>query len=309
LFPQFRTKVITNLAQFELRYPFDLYRSIRFRSLFRNDKALWKSSEKNTLNTRSYNEQRIGQRVEYVFDNSFSTGTNLLNGTRYKIFSEVAKGLQIQLESPMSFNLKNGYLGVVGFDFRHYQAILKKSVLAFRAASEISFGSEKMLYLLGGVDNWLAPVFNNEIPLPSTQNLAFQTLAPNLRGFNLNVRNGTSYGIMNLELRVPVFRYISEKIRSSFVKNFQIVGFFDAGTTWSGFSPFNKENPINTIYFENPPTVKVKVNYYRDPLVAGFGFGARTSLLGYFVRVDYGYGVEAKNIGKPIFYLAFGTDF
>ncbi len=145
--------------------------------------------------------------------------------------------------------------------------------------------------------------------LPQGQNIAYQTIAPGIRGFAYNIRNGSSYAVLNAEFRVPLFRYISEKIRSSFIRNFQLVGFFDAGTAWEGFSPFAKDNPINTIYLENPPTVKLKVNYYRDPVVAGFGFGARTSLLGYFIRADYGYGIETKVIGKPIFYLAFGTDF
>ena len=178
-----------------------------------------------------------------------------------------------------------------------------------RLAGEISYGTNKMLYILGGVDNWLLPEFNNNIPLPTNQQFAYQTVATNLRGFNYNTRNGTSYGIFNAELRIPIFRYFSENITSSFLRNFQLVGFFDAGTAWEGFTPFAKDNPINTIYLENPPTVKLKVNYYRDPVVAGFGFGARTSLLGYFVRADYGYGIETKVIGKPVFYLAFGTDF
>ena len=309
IFPQFRTKVITNLVQAEFRYPFDMYRSLRFRTLFRNDKMFWKATEKNTLNTRNYNEQRISQRIEYVFDNTLSTGINLLNGTRYKIYSEVVKGTQIQLEPPLSFDFRKGYLGIVGFDFRHYQPILKKSVLAFRLASEVSFGTEKILNILGGVDNWLLPEFNNNIPLPQDPNYAYQTIAPGLRGFAYNIRNGSSYGLMSAELRIPIFRYISEKIRSSFIRNFQLVGFFDAGSAWNGFSPFANDNPINTIFLENPPTVKLKINYYRDPFVAGFGFGARTSLLGYFIRADYGYGIETKVVGKPILHLAFGTDF
>lgn len=308
-FPQFRTKVITNLLQAEFRYPFDVFRSLRFRTTFRNDKMLWKATEKNTLNTRNYNEQRISQRIEYVFDNTLSTGINLLNGTRYKVYTEAVKGLRIQFEDPLAFDFKNGYMGILGFDFRHYQPLLKKSVFAVRFASEVSYGTEKILNILGGVDNWLIPQFNNNIPLPVGEQIAYQVIAPGIRGFSYNIRNGSSYGLMSAELRIPLFRYFSEKIRSSIIRNFQIVGFFDAGMAWDGFAPFSKDSPINTIYLENPPTVKLKVNYYRDPLVAGVGFGVRTSVLGYFIRADYGYGIESKIIGKPVLYLAFGTDF
>jgi hypothetical protein len=269
----------------------------------------WKISEGKTLNTKVYNEQRVGLRAEYVFDNSFEFALNILHGTRYKIFAEYVKPFAVQFEEPTSFNFNKGYLGLIGIDFRHYEPFLHYSVLALRLAGEISFGTEKILYLLGGTDNWLLPKFESSIPLPTDQNYAFQTVTTNVRGFNYNIRNGSSYGLLNLEVRVPVFRYLSNKIRSGFIRNFQLVGFFDAGTAWQGFSPFDKSSPLNTIYLENPPTVKVKVNYYRDPVVAGFGFGARTSIFGYFIRADYGYGIETKKIGKPVFYLAFGTDF
>lgn len=309
LFPQLRSNVITNLAQVEFRYPFDIYRSLRLRTLIRNDRMYWKISEGKTLNTSVYNEQRLGLRAEYVFDNTFEYALNLLHGTRYKVYGEFVKQFAIQFESPTSFKFNKGYLGMIGLDFRHYEPILRHSIIALRVAGEISFGTEKILYLMGGVDNWLLPKFESSIPITNDQSYAYQTVVTNIRGFNYNIRNGSSYGLLNLELRIPVFRYFSNKIRSGFIRNFQIVGFFDAGTAWDGFSPFQKDSPLNTIYLENPPTVKLKVNYYRDPLVAGFGFGARTSVFGYFVRADYTYGIETKKIGNPIFYLAFGTDF
>jgi len=309
LFPQLRSKIVTNLAQVEFRYPFDIYRSLRLRTLIRNDKMYWKISEGKTLNTSVYNEQRLGLRAEYVFDNTYESALNLLHGSRYKVYGEYVKQFAIQFESPASFKFNKGYLGLIGLDFRHYEPILRHSIIAVRVAGEISFGTEKILYLLGGVDNWLLPKFETSIPISTEQTYAYQTVVTNVRGFNYNIRNGSSYGLMNLELRIPVFRYFSNKIRSGFIRNFQIIGFLDAGTAWDGFSPFQKDSPLNTIYLENPPTVKLKVNYYRDPLVAGFGFGARTSIFGYFVRADYAYGIETKKIGAPIFYLAFGTDF
>jgi outer membrane translocation and assembly module TamA len=55
--------------------------------------------------------------------------------------------------------------------------------------------------------------------------------------------------------------------------------------------------------------VAVKVNYFRDPLVAGYGFGARALIFGMYVRADYAWGIETREIQKPIFYLALGTDF
>ncbi|MDV7395100.1 hypothetical protein RZS08_27185, partial [Arthrospira platensis SPKY1] len=137
-------------------------------------------------------------------------------------------------------------MGIIGFDARHYQPLLKHSVIALRAAGATSFGSERMIYFLGGVDNWLFNNFNNEVPLPNPNDaIAFQALATNMRGFNLNIRNGNSYVVTNLELRMPVFKYLSKRLQSPFLRSFQLVGFFDMGTAWEGPSPYSEDNPLN----------------------------------------------------------------
>lgn len=205
-------------------------------------------------------------------------------------------------------------MGIVGFDARHYQRILKHSVLAVRAAGATSFGSERILYYLGGVDNWLFPRFNEEIPLPASDaNFAYQTVAANLRGFRLNIRNGNSYLLTNTELRVPIFKHLSKNLKSNFLRNFQVVGFFDIGTAWQGATPFSEENPLNTKTIPDPEVpsnpVVVKVRFFRDPIVMGYGAGARMLLFGYFLRLDYAWGVETRVIQEPRLYLSLGMDF
>ena len=48
-----------------------------------------------------------------------------------------------------------------------------------------------------------------------------------------------------------------------------------------------------------------------DPWVGGFGIGARISVLGYFLRFDYAWGVEDFHIDnkKGMFMFSIGTDF
>jgi outer membrane protein assembly factor BamA len=204
---------------------------------------------------------------------------------------------------------------VVSLDARHYQMLDRRSVLAVRMAAATSFGSERMLYFLGGVDNGLFSTFNNTIPIPQEGNFAFEALATNLRGFPINIRNGNSYALINSELRVPIFKYFSRKpVMGNFWRNFQIVGFFDVGTAWQGGTPYGGDNPINTVTLtEGPagqsPIVIVKVNYFRDPLVAGYGIGARALIFGMYLRADYGWGIETRVVQKPRLHLALGTDF
>ncbi|MEM9991112.1 MAG: BamA/TamA family outer membrane protein, partial [Bacteroidota bacterium] len=193
------------------------------------------------------------------------------------------------------------------FDFRHYQRLDKRSIFAVRMAGATSFGSERILYQLGGVDQWLFPRFNQNIPLPPDENLAFHVPVSNLRGFELNIRNGNSYVLLNNEVRIPVLSYLSKK-NTPFFRNFQLVGFFDAGTAWTGVSPFSEESPLNTSTYASGP-VQVRVNYFRDPIVAGYGFGVRTMLFGYFLRIDRGWGIETRTVQDPRWYFSFGTDF
>ncbi len=302
-----REKIVLTQAQF--RYPLDIFRSIRATTTMRFDKLVQLATDVPTLERPTNDQQRIGLKLEYVFDNTLNVDVNIKNGTRYKIFAEVVKRFSFQVADQITLDFNEGFMSVLGLDFRHYQRFAKHSVLAVRLAGATSFGSERILYFLGGVDSWLFPSFNNEIPFPSEDDFAYQTLASNLRGFRQNIRNGNSYALLNTEVRVPIFKYFSKRVRSSFFRNFQLVGFFDIGTAWQGPTPFSTENPLNTITRNNPPTVNIKINYFRDPIVMGYGMGIRSMVFGYFVRLDYAWGIETRVVQEPRLYLSLGMDF
>lgn len=151
----------------------------RLRTTLRNDRYFWHALEPTTLAFPAVNEQRLGLRAEYVFDNTLPVAPNILNGMRYNLFTEVLKGFRIQPD-PFSFELNKAFTGLVGVDFRYYIPLWKHSVLAFRFNGVTSFGQERMLFYLGGVDNWILPQFNTDIPVNSSS-YGFQTLAANLR--------------------------------------------------------------------------------------------------------------------------------
>lgn len=300
------------LGQYGVRYPLDIFRSLRATATLRRDRVEQLATERPALDVPTVNEQRAGIKLEYVFDNTLDVALNIKNGSRYKIFFEAVKRFDVNTNEGFNVSFNEGFMSVFGLDARHYQRIDKHSILALRVAGATSFGSEKMLYYLGGVDNWLFPTFSNDIPVPEGGDFAFQTLATPVRGFRMNIRNGNSYAVFNAELRAPIFKYFSKRIKSPFLRNFQVVGFFDMGTAWQGKDPFSTDNPLNTSYYPqdapNPPVV-VKVNYFRDPIVAGYGLGVRTVLFGYFVRVDYAWGIETRKVLAPRLYIALGMDF
>ena len=55
--------------------------------------------------------------------------------------------------------------------------------------------------------------------------------------------------------------------------------------------------------------IHVTVRYFRNPIVMGYGFGFRTTVLGYFLKFDYAWGVETGVVQKPRGYFSIGTDF
>jgi hypothetical protein len=171
------------------------------------------------------------------------------------------------------------------------------------------------LYYLGGVDNWMGYIFtkytmfDNSIPVNSNVNYGFQALATNLRGFSQNVRNGNNFALINSEIRWPVVRYFAgHPLKSNFLNSLQVVGFGDIGTAWTGKTPWSRENAYNDEVISNG-AVTVTLDSNRDPIVAGFGAGARAQLMGYFIRADWAWGIENNYLLPKIFYLSFSLDF
>lgn len=304
----------TLMGQFGVRYPLDIFRSLRATATLRRDRVQTLPTELAALRPDPESAERIGARLEYVFDNTIPLGTNLRMGTRYKVYSDFFKSFNLSLTGEGESSFEPGFLGIVGFDARHYQRILKRSIIALRLAGATNYGDQKTLFYLGGADNSVIQNFNESIPTPQTGNFVFQDLANPLRGFDINIRNGGTYALGNAELRVPVFNYIFKNLRSALLRDFQLVGFFDVGTAWAGSNPFDEDNPVNITTYPDPSEggnspVVVRVRRFREPIVYGYGFGARTTIFGYFIRADYGWGVETGIRQPAKLHVSLGYDF
>ena len=308
--PSTRTRKNTWLGLFRLKYPINVYNSLRATTSYRVDRFYTQIIDQNSFEAPINTEDRIGLKLEYIHDSSLDIDINIKHGTRYKFYVEAINRFNIQVVDGFDFDLSRGFTTILGFDARHYIPLFKHSVIALRATGATSFGSERMLYYLGGANNWMFASFDESIPQPTDQSFAFRTAVPHLRGFDFNIRNGSTYGLVNIETRIPFVKYLSKRsIKNSFFRNLQLTFFFDAGMAWHGASPYSSANPLNTVQISRPPTVFLDVEYFRDPLVMGFGTGVRTSLLGYFLKFDYGWGIETREIQDPQLYFSIGTDF
>jgi hypothetical protein len=310
-----QAKVITNYAEIGLTYPLDVLNSIRTTIAFRNEKYNFKAIEDFSLNLPTYSENWVFLRAEFVHDATLPIATNIREGIRFKAFAEFHKEIPAEQDTILGDIILNlprindAYLAVWGLDFRYYQKIHRNIIWANRVSYATSVGTRKLIYYLGGVDGWIGPQFNQNTPINTNNDYAFQTLATNMRGFQPNARNGNSYVLINSEVRFPIFSYLLKTpIRSDFVKNFQIVGFADIGTAWEGPNPFDEDNPAFAEEVTQGP-VTVLIKYARNPIIAGYGFGARTTLFGYFIRMDVGWGIDSGERKGPMFQFSLNYDF
>ncbi|MES2731585.1 MAG: hypothetical protein V4714_07545 [Bacteroidota bacterium] len=248
-----------------------------------------------------------GLKMEYVFDNTIVNGMNMIEGTRMKIHYDLYNAFSSSQESFNRFTI----------DIRNYKKIHRDIIFATR----LSFGhtggkgAATKKFLLGGMDNW---AFNQKIesenyPLPGAdkRDYYFLSFITNLRGFDYNKLSGYNYGLFNAELRLPLVKYFYRgPITSNFLKNLQFVAFTDIGTAWNKDSPLSRQNDLNTEtrQTQSGPFRATVINF-KNPFLIGYGLGARTFLLGYYVKFDVAWGVENYIVGSACYYLTLGYDF
>jgi hypothetical protein len=263
-------------------------------------------------NTPPTNNFYAGVKSEIVYDNSVSTGLNLIEGTRGKISFQHYQGIEN----------KNLSFSQASIDVRHYQKIYREIVFAVRGFAGTFFGNSPKKYLLGGMDNWF---FNetkttgrtsegehNPLGFPGeTQDILFVEFATTLRGFDYANIFGNSVMLANAELRVPLIRALSSgPISSNFLRNMQFIAFYDIGTSWSGKPPFDSENSVS---YEEINTgggaFNIKIKNYLNPWLYSYGLGVRTVMLGYYMKFDVAWPVENYEVAKPRLHVTLGFDF
>ena len=110
-------------------------------------------------------------------------------------------------------------------------------------------------------------------------------------------------------MRIPLFQLlVKHTVKNEPLRSFQLIPFFDLGCAWTGPNPLSEENHFNKLSVSNKPITTILVNS-REPIVAGTGFGLRSKIFGYFVRVDFGWGIEDFRISNlPKLYLSLAYD-
>jgi hypothetical protein len=311
----YNNELFTNLFQANFSYPLNEVKSLRATIAMRTDRGVLKTYDNysgypdpNALPVRDTVSKYALTRFEYVHDNTINPTQNIWNGLRFKVYMDVNMPIYNAGAGAGKFTFN------FGTDARKYIKIYRNFIWAGRAAADFSWGNQKLIYYLGGVDGWIGPKFNNNPPAPD-QTYAFQSLAVNMRGYNQNIANGNNAVVLNSEFRLPLFStFINRPINNAFIRNFQLVQFIDLGSAWNG-----KYNGITRPgqYIQQTdntgfPTSNVAVRIDAGglgPFAGGYGFGMRSTLLGYFMKLDAAWPMKGVFVGKPVWYFALGFDF
>lgn len=258
------------------------------------------------------NVNYIGGKAELVFDRTEQLGLYTQAGFKGKIGFANFTALN---NSSRSFS--NLYA-----DLRNYQRIHKNIIFASRLFVGSFRGNNPQTYLVGGMDNWLfndfyRPPANRPEASPirnatgaENSNILFADFV-DLRGYNYDEIRGRNVITFTSEIRIPLFSYLTRgNITSNFVRNFQLVGFYDVGSAWNDFAPWEKVNDQNTevINTEGSPFTIV-LNNFNNPWLQSYGAGLRTVLLNYYVKFDVARPIRNYETEDLKFFVTLGFNF
>jgi hypothetical protein len=258
------------------------------------------------------NVNYVGGKVEFVYDRTQPMGLYSFTGLKGKVGFMHYQGMN---RGERSFS--NFYL-----DLRNYQKIHKNITLASKLYVGSFMGKNPQDYLVGGMNNWLFNEFYNppsNRPEPSpvrnpngveNSNILFADFV-DLRGYDYDEIRGNNVITFTTELRIPLFSYLTRgNITSNFIRNFQLVGFYDVGSAWNDYAPWERVNDQNTevINTEGSPFVIV-LNNFNNPWLQSYGAGLRTVLLNYYVKFDVARPIRNYETEDLKFYFTLGYNF
>ena len=101
---------------------------------------------------------------------------------------------------------------------------------------------------------------------------------------------------------------MNRPIKSDFLQNFQLLGFGDVGTAFTGSDPYSEDNTFNVQTIVRPP-LTITIQNQREPIIWGYGMGLRTRIWGYFLRIDRAWGVDDGVVLDGLWYFSLALDF
>jgi hypothetical protein len=251
-------------------------------------------------NQNRFDVNYAGGKAEFVYDRTEPMGLYSFTGLKAKV----------------------GFMHYQGLNHANRSKIHKNITLASKLYAGSFMGKNPQNYLIGGMDNWLfnefyTPPSNRPEPSPvrnpsgaENSNILFADFV-DLRGYDYDEIRGRNVITFTTELRIPLFSYLTRgNITSNFVRNFQLVGFYDIGSAWNDFAPWERVNDQNTEIINTPGSPFVVVlNNFNNPWLQSYGAGLRTVLMNYYVKFDVARPIRNYETENLKFYFTLGYNF
>ncbi|MDA0745074.1 MAG: BamA/TamA family outer membrane protein [bacterium] len=220
--------------------------------------------------------QAVISQFGLVVDNSLNSMVGPVDGRRARLGIEGSwAGMKY-----VSFNL----------DYRKYVLALNEYTFAFRLGGGTSYGPNRQVYFLGGVNNSINPNFATFAQVDQDR-IFFSSYVWPLRGVELFEMAGDSYVLANFAFRFPLIRQLAMGWPLPFFfQNVQGELFLDVGSAFDrgDFDPWESKGGG----FE-----------LRD-LKAGYGLGVRVDAGMFLFRYDLAWPTDFAESGSPIQYFS-----
>jgi len=224
-------------------------------------------------------QRAVISRTALVDDNALMSRYGAVDGRRIRLGAE---GSWAGLEY-VSFTA----------DLRKYILALDEYTFAFRLSGGTSYGRNKQVYFVGGVNNPVNPNFSTFADVDQDR-IFFSAFVWPLRGVELFELAGDSYALANFSFRFPLVRQLAMGWPLPFFfSNVQGELFLDVG------GAFDRDN-------FDPWESKAGGFELRD-LRAGYGLGARVDMGMFLFRYDLAWPTDFAETYKPKQY--FSIDF
>lgn len=225
--------------------------------------------------------------LSFVHDNTLFGYTSPIEGTRYKFTLFGNPGINDSERSFYSFL----------WDYRTYLRFWFDNHFAFRFSGGYSGGANPQRFFIGGTDNWINREFaTGEVPIEDPEDFAFFTPGLPLRGYDFAEQIGSKYSLLNLELRMPLIRYLITGPLPIFFQNILGTAFIDVGSAWNDNEKlqfFTKDENGNTV---------------TKDLLIGTGVGFRLYFL-FLWKMDIAWKYNVDSFSSPRYYFSIGLDF
>jgi len=222
--------------------------------------------------------------ISYVLDNSIPGMWAPMDGRRWNLTVEGSPRIG---SDGLAFS-------TVRTDYREYLHLGGPYTIALRGSGGASFGPNPQLFFIGGTDNWINRSFSNGVlPFQNPEDFAFLRPGWPLRGYPINVRNGSRYVVTNAEFRFPLlFAFQAGPIPALF-QGLQGNLFFDMGGA-----------------FDNNWDPREATGEIADrSLLWSTGIGIRSLALGLPLRFDIAWRRDPGGFSEPVYMISLGGDF